>query len=57
MLFSRPMGGEGKSPLIILHGILGSSRNWGVAGPKLADFLKFMLLIFQATEVLPPCKK
>ena len=40
MLFSRPMGGEGKFPLIILHGILGSSRNWGVAGPKLADFFQ-----------------
>jgi len=38
-LVSRDLGGEGKPPLVILHGMLGSSRNWQVAGRELsADF-------------------
>ncbi|HVW20328.1 MAG TPA: alpha/beta fold hydrolase [Opitutaceae bacterium] len=32
----RDLGGEGKPPLVILHGILGSSRNWQSAGRDLA---------------------
>jgi len=32
----RDLGGEGKPPLVILHGILGSSRNWQTAGRDLA---------------------
>ena len=35
-LFHRDLGGEGLPPLIILHGILGSSRNWQTAGRDLA---------------------
>lgn len=35
-LFHRDLGGAGKPPLIILHGILGSSRNWQTAGRDLA---------------------
>ncbi|HEX3730883.1 MAG TPA: alpha/beta fold hydrolase [Opitutaceae bacterium] len=33
----RDLGGEGKPPLVILHGILGSSRNWQTAGRDLAE--------------------
>lgn len=31
----RFLGGEGNPPLVILHGLLGSSRNWKVAGAGL----------------------
>lgn len=36
ILFHRDLGGEGLPPLIILHGLLGSSRNWQTAGRDLA---------------------
>jgi len=36
-LFHRDLGGEGLPPLVILHGMLGSSRNWQTAGRDLAS--------------------
>jgi pimeloyl-ACP methyl ester carboxylesterase len=39
LLAHRDFGGVGKPPLVILHGMLGSSRNWQTAGQDLAaDF-------------------
>ncbi len=35
-LFFRDYGGAGNPPLVILHGMLGSSRNWQTAGRDLA---------------------
>ncbi|WP_225919629.1 alpha/beta fold hydrolase [Actomonas aquatica] len=36
-LFSRDLGGEGGAPMVVLHGMLGSSRNWLGAGRELAE--------------------
>jgi len=36
-LFHRDLGGVGHPPLILLHGLLGSSRNWQTAGADLAS--------------------
>ena len=36
-LFHRDFGGGGHPPLVILHGLLGSSRNWQTAGKDLAS--------------------
>ena len=35
-LFHRDLGGSGEPPIVILHGMLGSSRNWQTAGRDLA---------------------
>jgi len=37
LLFHRDLGGVGKPPLIFLHGLLGSSRNWQTVGRDLAS--------------------
>lgn len=35
-LFHRDLGGAGRPPLVLLHGLLGSSRNWQTVGADLA---------------------
>jgi esterase len=35
-LFARELGGVGQPPLLLLHGLLGSSRNWQSSGADLA---------------------
>lgn len=35
-LYHRDLGGQGNPPLVILHGMLGSSRNWQTTGADLS---------------------
>lgn len=43
-LFHRDLGGAGQPPLVILHGLLGSSRNWQTAGRDLAAYFHVFAL-------------
>ena len=43
-LFHRDLGGAGKPPLVILHGLLGSSRNWQTTGRDLTARFHVMAL-------------
>ena len=36
-LYHVDLGGEGKTPLLLMHGLLGSTRNWQTAGRDLAE--------------------
>ena len=36
MLFHRELGGSGRPALVLVHGFLGSSRNWQTAGAELS---------------------
>ena len=38
LLFHRDLGAAGRPPLVLLHGFLGSSRNWQTAGAGLAAY-------------------
>jgi pimeloyl-ACP methyl ester carboxylesterase len=43
-LFDRELGGSAEPPVVILHGMLGSSRNWQTAGRDLAASRKVFAL-------------
>ncbi len=43
-LFHRDLGGESKPPLVVLHGMLGSSRNWLTTGKDLTDAFHVLAL-------------
>lgn len=43
-LFHRDLGGVGHPPLVLLHGMLGSSRNWQTVGRDLAASFQVLAL-------------
>lgn len=44
LLQHRDLGGTGKPPLLLFHGLLGSSRNWQTAGGDLAAWFHVLAL-------------
>src|SRR5688572_20581833 len=44
LLPHRDLGGAGKPPLLLLHGMLGSSRNWQTTGADLAGYFEVSAL-------------
>lgn len=50
----RYFGGEDKPPLVILHGLLGSSRNWTTAGKLLARSFEVFALDLRGHGDSPP---
>jgi len=57
VLFHRELGGAGRPPLILLHGFLGSSRNWQVAGAGLADRFQVFALDLRNHGRSPPAEE
>jgi len=47
LLFHRDLGGDGHPPLLILHGLLGSSRNWQTVGRLLSGYAQVSGLDFR----------
>ena len=45
-LYHRDLGGSGGPPIVLLHGMLGSSRNWQTAGSALAAGRRVCALVF-----------
>ncbi|MBA4138823.1 MAG: alpha/beta hydrolase [Opitutus sp.] len=43
-LFQVDLGGAGKPPMLVLHGLLGSSRNWQTTGRDLAEHFHVLAL-------------
>jgi pimeloyl-ACP methyl ester carboxylesterase len=56
MIFHRFLGGEGKPPCVILHGLLGSSRNWLTAGKILAEHYAVYALDLRNHGQSPHCE-
>lgn len=51
----RYFGGEGKPPIVLLHGLLGSSRNWVSAGKELTNDYEVFALDLRNHGDSPHC--
>ena len=56
ILYHRDLGGAGKPPLVLLHGMLGSSRNWLTAGADLAAHFHVFALDLRNHGKSPHCE-
>lgn len=56
MIFHRFLGGEDKPPCVILHGLLGSSRNWLTAGKMLTEHFAVYALDLRNHGQSPHCE-
>jgi pimeloyl-ACP methyl ester carboxylesterase len=56
-LAHRHFGGERQPPLVILHGLLGSSRNWATAGKMLARTFEVFAVDLRGHGDSPPAPK